>query len=59
MDSLNRSAIVQSGRAKVWSGTVYSQSSLIECELCQDRATRKLIDALKRMISIEKKGFRR
>jgi hypothetical protein len=59
MDRLNCSANVQPGRAKVWTGTVYSQSSPIECELRQDRADRKSIDALKRMISIEKKGPKR
>ena len=59
MDSLNCSANVQSGRAKVRTGTVYSQSSLIECELRQDRTDRKSIDSLKLMISIDKKGSKR
>ena len=58
MDSLNCSANVQSGRAKVHTGTVYSQNSPTECELQAERAAGKSIDALKRMISIDKKGPR-
>ena len=58
MDSLNCSANVQAGRAKVRTGTVYSQNSPTECELQAERAAGKSIDALKHMISIEKKGVR-
>ena len=58
MDSLNCSANVQAGRAKVRTGTVYSQNSPTECALQADRAVGKSIDALKNMISIDKRGPR-